>query len=353
MRHRRSRQLHRAARRASRAGTGPPPGGGARRRPELDWARLVELTSVLLASVVTVLSLWFSDRQVGRQLRISREGLSATKEEQLTQRYTAAMGQLGEDAVDVRLGGVYALQRLLEDSSRDHPTIAGVLAAYIRTHAGTPPKNNKQVPPDVLAALDVLSGRDSARDGSFVPDLRSVHLPGVELGRDLASPVAAERRPAQLRRAVLRRSDLTDAQLGGADLRGARLAGAKLAGADLRDADLREATPALADLRGANLSDAKLHQADLRGTDLRGATLTGADLSGAVLYRAKLAGLSLSDTDLEGADLSGADLTDAAVARSQILTARIDGETRLPPRLADDPEVRARIARYEAEDDGV
>ncbi|MGW7553531.1 pentapeptide repeat-containing protein [Streptomyces rimosus] len=352
MRNRRSQQLHRVVRRASRAGNGSPPAGSVPPRPELGWARLIELTSVLLASVVAVLSLWFSNRQVGNQLRIAQGELSTTREGQITERYTAAVGQLGEDSVDVRLGGIYALQRNMEDLPRDHPTIANVLAAYIRTHAGTPPKGGKRVPPDVLAALDVISGRNSAHDGSFVPDLRSTHLPGVELGWDRSSPVAADHKRAQLRGAILRDCDLRDARLSGADLRGARLARADLADADLREADLREATPARANLRDADLSDANVRKADLRFADLRGVDLWGTDLRGAVLYRAKLAGLELSEARLDGADLRGADLTDAAVARSQVLAIRIDAETRLPPDIARDPEVRARIAQAEAEDDG-
>ncbi|KAA6212481.1 pentapeptide repeat-containing protein [Streptomyces albofaciens JCM 4342] len=351
MRDRRTHQLHRVVRRSSRAGSGPPP-AGVRRRPQPDRPRLVELAPVLLASVVAVLSLWFSDRQVSNQLRIARDEPSATKEGQITGRYTAAVGRLGEDAVDVRQGGIHALQRIMEDRPRDHPTIADVLAAYIRTHAGTPPKGGKQVPPDVLAALDVISGRNPAHDGSFVPGLRSTHLPGVELGRDPTSPVAADHRRAQLRRATLRDAGLRGAHPSGADLRGARLARADLADADLREADLREATPARANLRGAELSDAGLRMADLRFADLRDADLWGTDLCGADLYRANLAGLELSESDLDGADLRGADLTDAAVATSQVLATRIDARTKLPPDIADDPDVRARIAQAEAEDDG-
>ncbi|WP_371529552.1 pentapeptide repeat-containing protein [Streptomyces sp. NBC_01283] len=322
--------------------------GGVPERQGLDWARLVELASVLLATVVAVLSLWFSNHQVSDQMRISREELRNGREGWVTDRYTAAVGNLGDDAVDVRLGGIYALQRIMEDSPRDHPTIANVLATYIRLHASTPPKVDRQVAPDVLAALDVISSRNSVHDRSFVPDLRSAHLPGVELGQ-----WPSDRKPAQLRRAILRRADLSDADLSGADLRGARLASTNLANADLRDADLREATPAIANLRGADLSDADLRKADLRGSDLRDADLIGTDLRGAILYRTKLVGLTLSEADLDGADLKGADLTDAAVATTQILTTQVDSRTKLPPRIANDSDVRARIAEVEAEDDGI
>jgi len=49
-----------------------------------------------------------------------------------TERYTAAVAQLGNTAAAVRLGGVYALARIADDSERDRPTCLKVLCAYLR-----------------------------------------------------------------------------------------------------------------------------------------------------------------------------------------------------------------------------
>ena len=49
-----------------------------------------------------------------------------------TERYTAAVAQLGNDKAAVRLGGVYALARIADDSERDRPTCLRVLCAYMR-----------------------------------------------------------------------------------------------------------------------------------------------------------------------------------------------------------------------------
>ncbi|MEY9888444.1 hypothetical protein ABIA31_002084 [Catenulispora sp. MAP5-51] len=49
-----------------------------------------------------------------------------------TERYTAAVAQLGNAAAAVRLGGVYALARIADDSERDRPTCLKVLCAYLR-----------------------------------------------------------------------------------------------------------------------------------------------------------------------------------------------------------------------------
>jgi len=205
-----------------------------------------------------------------RNFALSREG-------QVTDRYTKAIEQLGSDKLDVRIGGIYALERIARDSARDHPTVMEVLAAFIREHsheqAPAPEHDTDQARPrttrpDLQAALTVVGRRDVKRD---------------------------------IRRADLARADLSGASLTYTDLSGVDLTGADLSGASLIGADL-----ALANLNGADLSGARLDVADLHGANLDVAVLTGADLTGA-----DLSGASLLDADLTGADLTNADLTGA------------------------------------------
>ena len=55
-----------------------------------------------------------------RNFTLSREG-------QVTDRYTKAIEQLGSDKLDVRVGGIYALERIARDSARDRPVVMEVL----------------------------------------------------------------------------------------------------------------------------------------------------------------------------------------------------------------------------------
>jgi hypothetical protein len=66
-----------------------------------------------------------------RNFTLSREG-------QVTDRYTKAVEQLGSDKLDVRIGGIYALERVARDSARDHPTVMEVLSAFVREHSREP-----------------------------------------------------------------------------------------------------------------------------------------------------------------------------------------------------------------------
>ncbi|MEU0523084.1 pentapeptide repeat-containing protein [Streptomyces niveus] len=273
----------------------------------------------MVAAVVAVVGLWYSSIQ-------ARDDRALAKEGQITDRYTAAVVNLGSDKMDVRLGGIYALQRIMQDSRRDQPTIANVLATYIRTHAAKPPAKGQGILADVDAALTVLATRDRAHDETFRLDLRAAKLPNVEAGFSIQAALGG---------ADLRDTDLSNASLGLADLNGADLSGADLSNASLNGADLSNAS-----LINANLSNAVLGRADLTNVDLSGAILGGADLNGADLRSANLRDTDLRNTDLSGANLSGVDLRDTDLRRAlnltkdQVDSARVDGKTLLPASLS-------------------
>ncbi|WP_331763459.1 pentapeptide repeat-containing protein [Streptomyces anulatus] len=284
----------------------------------MDWARRIELVTVVVAALVAVAGLWYSNvqtRQANEQAQQAntqaRDDRALDKEGQITDRYTAAVGNLGEDKMDVRLGGIYALQRIMQDSRRDQPTIANVLASYIRTHAAKPPAKGQDVSADVHAALTVLATRDRTRDGAFHLDLHGVKLPNINLS---FADVDAALHGADLSGADLSGANLTDADLSGADLSGADLRSTELGEADLSGAYLGEA-----DLTDAYLGKAKLRYAHLGKANLRGTSLVSADLRRAIL----------SEADLRGAVLLDADLRSTDVTKQQVDSAIADSSTRV------------------------
>ena len=75
-----------------------------------------------------------------RQLQTGREQLQIAQQGEVTERFTRAVDQLGHAELDVRLGGIYALERIANDSPDDRTAIAEVLTAFVRGHAPWPPK---------------------------------------------------------------------------------------------------------------------------------------------------------------------------------------------------------------------
>ena len=54
------------------------------------------------------------------QLRHAQEELSLTRQGQITERFTRAIDQLGHARTEIRLGGIYALERIARESEEDH-----------------------------------------------------------------------------------------------------------------------------------------------------------------------------------------------------------------------------------------
>ncbi|MFE7650497.1 pentapeptide repeat-containing protein [Streptomyces phaeoluteigriseus] len=332
-----------------------------------------------LAALLALLFTWMQVTQTSKELAISEQG-------QITNRFNAAINNLGSASLDVRLGGIYALERIMHDSARDHPTVVSVLSAYLRQHAAVPVGGKKapaelgeEPPPraDIQAAVTVLGNRRSDRDQSLTIDLSHIALRGVQLtgdpnqihfsGADLTD---ADLGGSSLYNLDLREAWLTGAHLSGAELTASRLDYALLEGANLTNADLTgsrfiAANLSAADLTGtifctelavddkvvehhcADLTRAILIEADLREAGLDGVNLTSAtfcpdpaspydtgercanlakaQLSNANLKGAYLLGANLKGADLTGANLTGADLTNADLTGAEVAGANFNG----------------------------
>ena len=244
-----------------------------------------------------------SQRQFTEQQQASRELL-------ISNQVAKGFEQLGSDKVVVRLGGIYALEGVMNASEQYHQPVLEALCAFVRdgtrTETGDGPPTT-----DIQAALTVIGRRAAIGTGRV--DFANAHIPKAELYRanlSGAAQVGADLSGALLSAAALSGADLSGAILTGANLRGADLIGAHLSGANLRGADLSTAILS-ATLTGADLSTANLSAAILTGANLRGAFLIGANLSGALLGGANLGGANLSGAILIGATVSQAQLEEA------------------------------------------
>jgi hypothetical protein len=309
------------------------------------WAQIIGGFGLLLGLYFT----W-------RRVEISQQTLEVTRDQQVTERFTRAIDQLGKTddegnkLFEIRLGGIYALERISKESEEDYWPIIEVLTAYVRQHAPWRPEEGQGGEAD--AAVEKKSVEDSSGESETTeipttpdPDIQAIMTVLRRRTRFFAygEPEFLDLRETHLAGANLRGANFFGARLLGANLRGAHLlranlrqaviSGANLSEADLSDANLRVADLSGADLgaaviSGANLSDANLSEANLRGADLSGAHLSGAHLSGA-----HLSGADLSGADLIAADLIGADLKGANLIQEQLEMTYGDEDTQLPPDL--------------------
>jgi uncharacterized protein YjbI with pentapeptide repeats len=247
-----------------------------------------------------------------------------TQQGQIADRYTKAIEQLGSAKLDVRLGGLYALERIAVDSGRDHPTVVEVLSAFVREHSDPTHADSAPTVAEVLSAF--LREDDNEPADMSQPEVGSDKKP--KPATDVQAAVTMLGRLP--RRPDVSRGDLSEAHLAGAELKEANLTDADLNGADLTDADLDRATLTNAELNRAHLTGAGLNEADLSGAQLNRADLSGAELGatklpGAQLVGAKLSGAQLDNADLSGAQLVGADLSGAELGGADLSGAQLGG----------------------------
>jgi uncharacterized protein YjbI with pentapeptide repeats len=254
----------------------------------------------------------------------------ATHDLLISNQVSKGFEQLGSEKVVIRLGGIYALEGVMNGSDQYHRAVLEALSAFVRegaklpTTPPTPGTPTQGLPTDIQAALTVIRRRSA---GLGIVDLNNTSIAGAIM------------RGANLNHADLRAVDLNHADLSSSDLTGASLDLANLFSANLFSADLTSAQVAVANLAGANLGRASLGGANLSYTSLTGAildnaNLTGAlladaNLTGAALARANLTGAVLAGADLTGADLRGANLANANLTNANLTRTSLDGQKQL------------------------
>lgn len=172
-----------------------------------------------------------------RTTAAAEKSAAISSERHITERFVRVMELLGDDKLEVRLGGIYALERIARDSPNDQNAVTEVLATYVREHATW--NSKEQAAPrlrsDIQAILTVLgrrtwsSGEEESLD-LHATALATAYLPFARLQRAFLYE-------ADLRGAMLYNADLRGAWLWKAHLHNAILEGAHLEGADFTAAE--------------------------------------------------------------------------------------------------------------------
>ena len=217
----------------------------------------------IIGGAVVLSGLYFT----AQNLRNSQQTLVLAQEGQITERFTRAVEQLGksderrfdsagkevepESKLAIRLGGIYALNRIAKESEQDHGPIVEILTTYVRSNAPSS-VDKKAVKPDIQAILNVLS--QSRGQCIYDPNQAFIDLSLTDLNS------------VRLSKACLAGWHLNSAHLEWAQLTEANLEGANLDGALMNYAYFNK----------ANMKRVRLSVAQLQGSHLEGADLTGA-----------------------------------------------------------------------------
>ena len=191
----------------------------------------------------------------------------------LDDRYERGANLLGSNAPSLRLGGVYALQRLAEEYPEQyHVQIMRLFCAFARHPTVLDDKESDFIEYETVRTVDANEGTASLR--RLRPDLQAVieaiaTRSEAQIKLEREADYAPLLSYADLRYLWLHRVSLSGVLLVRANLSGASLLGVNCSGADMWEANFS----------GARLNGSSFTKAHLSGANLSSVTVGSADFS--------------------------------------------------------------------------
>lgn len=315
---------------------------------ESQRANLVNQYRVTVTQAFIGIAVLYGVYQSWQRITIAEDNLKVSQEGQITERFTRAIDQLGNKKMEIRLGGIYSLERISTESDKDYWPIVEILNAYIRENSSVEVSRNKKI---TQLPMEIQSKEYTASESPDVRKISSdIQAILTVIGRRKYSFRKGEDKRLELQGTYLQNADLIGAHFEGANFEGAHLEGANFEGAHLKGAIFKKARLEgakfrRAHLEGADLIEARLNKSNLVESFLEGAKLMGAHLEGsnlmkahleeanlgmahfeeAVLGKAHLEGTNLSGTHFEGAYLREAHFEGSKLFNVHLEGARLEG----------------------------
>jgi hypothetical protein len=155
----------------------------------------------------------FAYLQFMQQKQVSQELL-------VSNQVSKGFEQLGSKTLEIRLGGIYALEGVMKISEQYRQPVLDAFCAFVREHTKDGTKIGPKPSTDIQAVLTVIGRRNFVGEA----DLTNSHLRGADL-------INANLRDANLSKADLSDADETGAVLNNATLRGITISQDRLSAA--------------------------------------------------------------------------------------------------------------------------
>ncbi len=235
-----------------------------------------------------------------RQNDVAQQQADIAEQGLITDRLNKATESLGKKdgeapVLEVRLGSLYALERIAQDSIRDHIQVMEILCAYIRTNTlkSDEPDDDKPMREDIQTALTIIGRRETWPNGK-----------------------------KRIKEEIARRYKI--------DLRNCNLRGVQLTKANFSNANISSANLSKAIIGDTNFCGAMLNKINLNGTifaetDMSNSWLNEADMTNVWFLTTKLAGARLNHANMSGAMFYEADMTDAITTETFALNGIFSG----------------------------
>lgn len=271
------------------------------------YLQIIINLSIILPTLITL-------KKVNDNNKISSQILENNIYSKTAEQFTKAIDQLGNDNLEIRLGAIYALEKIAINSDIYSRQVLEILTAYVREKSySTTNFVQSQLdrftipttPSDIQAILNILNKRKE-----FSQKINDFRINLFKSNLQYADLKMSNFRDANLKHTNLKCADLLLAEFTKADVKYANFEYADLSFAKLGKADFRYTR-----FTYAKFNNAKCFNTDFRSCDLKYAVFSKANLSSAMFWNADLQDADLSYTNLNNtvfidANLKGANLKD-------------------------------------------
>lgn len=260
------------------------------RMPIKEHLDSINTIRVTMLSLLSGCALFIGAYLTLRNVNAAEKNVKLAQEGQITGRFISAVEKLGAEKLEIRLGGIYALERIARDSERDHWPIMEILTAFVR-------ENGRWVSPNENDNKSFVSEAPKAR--------QDIHAVMTVLGRRNWQCERTEQK-LDLRETNLSGVDLTDAHLARARFTGSRFDRTIMNGADFEHADLEK----------CEITDCEMHHAFLQNANLEKTTICGTDLGESVLSDARFMMSSIDTVHAVGSEAEAVCFLKATIVNS-------------------------------------
>jgi len=149
-------------------------------------------------TIVAGIAVFFNAYQASRSANTANENAKAVyknaqaaEDKQITDRFSKAIELLGNQQIEVKLGGIYALEQIAKDAPKKyHWTVMEVLTAFVRENAPLKKEEEgekEEIPKlrtDIQAALTVIGRRNCENEQENQRlDLNRIDIRGANLSK--------------------------------------------------------------------------------------------------------------------------------------------------------------------------
>ena len=236
----------------------------------------------------------------------------------ITERFAKATEMLGSEKLEQRLGAIYQLERIAEDSPRDHWTVMETLCAFVRERCNWTDEKEK-----------IFSENQKAKVKQY-----GEHKPGT----DIQAALTVVGRRTHLSTEKNCQLNLATADLRGADMHDGNFSEISLLFSHLEFSSFKSAILRRADFRAAHFTNTdftlchgeegifsvgQYTEACFKNAFLKGAMFNGSGLSNTNFQNADLRGVNFNIANMEFTYLDGADVDGASFQKTHLENARL------------------------------